>query len=219
MEKLVPDQADGLRRLMAASTGRRIALVDRTGGGTALNLAQALAQQGRQVLLLDERRGPQALPPAGGRLVLVDAVPGPDGALSALAAGADPVVVVCEASAQAITQAYLCIKTLHQAHPLARLRVLVSEAADPAQARRLLDNLAATGSRYLGMALEPAGFVRADPLLAQARRLGLGVVQAFGASDAAADFLRIAAELPTWPCRAPGHEAPPVAGPPRSGPA
>lgn len=210
MEKLVPDQADGLRRLMAGNTARRVALVDgATGAGAcsvALNLAAALAQQGRDVLLLDERSGPQLAPLArGGRLVLVDAVLDSDGALSPLAASADHILVVCAASSDAITQTYLCIKRLHYAHALASLRVLVNEAADPAQALRLLANLAATGSRYLGMALEPAGFVRADPFLAQARRLNLSVVQAFSASAAARDFLQIASDLVTWPCPAPAH--------------
>ena len=213
MEKLVLDQADGLRRLMAANTARRVTLVDAaTGTGAcsvALNLAAALMQQGRDVLLLDERSGPQQAPPArGGRLVLVDAVVNSDGALSPLAASADHLLVVCAASSEAITQTYLCIKKLHYAHALANLRVLVNEAADPAQARRLLANLAATGSRYLGMALEPAGFVRADPFLAQARRLNLSVVQAFSASAAARDFLQIASDLVTWPCPAAADRTP-----------
>ena len=199
------DQADGLRRLMTANTARRITLVDGaadTGAcSVALNLAAALMQQGRDVLLLDERNGPQPVPPArGGQLVLVDAVPGSDGALSSLAADADHILVVCTASTEAITQTYLCIKKLHYAHALTNLRVLVNEAADPAQARRLLANLATTGNRYLGLALEPAGFVRADPFLAQARRLNLTVVQAFRASAAARDFLQIASDLVTWPC-------------------
>ena len=205
MEKPVTDQADGLRRLMAGNTARRVTLVDGTTGtgacSVALNLAAALARQGRDVLLLDERNGPQLAPPArGGRLVLVDAVLDSDGALSPLAASADHILVVCPASSEAITQTYLCIKKLHYAHALANLRVLVNEAADPAQARRLLANLAATGSRYLGMALEPAGVVRDDPFLAQARRLNLTVVQAFSASAAARDFLQIASDLVTWPC-------------------
>ena len=213
MQQLVLDQADGLRRLMAASTARRIALVDGAPGAgacsVALNLAAALMQQGRDVLLLDERSGPQQAPPArGGRLVLVDAVPGSDGALSPLAAGADHILVVCAATTDAITKTYLCIKKLHYAHALANLRVLVNEVADPAQARCLLANLAATGSRYLGMALEPAGFVRADPFLAQARRLNLTVVQAFKASAAAQDFLQIASSLVTWPCVAAAGHAP-----------
>jgi len=213
VEPLVPDQADGLRRLMAANTARRITLVDSTAGtgacSVALNLVAALVQQGRDVLLLDERNGPQPAPPArGGRLVLVDAVPGSDGALSSLAAGSDHILLVCAASAEAITQTYLFIKKLHYAHPLANLRVLINEAADPAQARRLLANLAATGSRYLGMTLEPAGVVRADPLLAQARRLNLTVVQAFRASAAARDFLQVASDLVTWPCLVAAAPAP-----------
>lgn len=207
MENPVTDQADGLRRLMAGNTGRCVTLVDgATGTGAcsvARNLAAALTQQGREVLLLDERTGPHPVPPArGGRLVLVDAVVDSHGALSPLAAGADHILVVCAAHSDAITQTYLCIKKLHYAHPLAKLRVLVNEAADPAQARRLLANLAAAGSRFLGIALEPAGFVRADSFAAQARRLDLCVVQAFGASAAARDFLQVASDLMRWPCPA-----------------
>ena len=218
MEKLVLDQADGLRRLMAANTARRVALVDGTADrgacSVALNLAQALMQQGRDVLVLDERDGPQPVPPArGGQLVLVDAVPSSDGGLSPLAAGSDHILVVCAASSEAITRTYLCIKKLHYAHPLVNLRVLVNEAADPGQARRLLANLAATGSRYLGMALEPAGFVRADPFLVQARRLNLTVVQAFRASAATQDFLQVASDLVTWPCLAAAERMPvPLSG-------
>ena len=218
MEGLVRDQADGLRRLMAANTARRITLVD--GAAVAgpcsvgRNLAAALMQQGREVLLLDERCGPQQAPPAhGGRLVLVDAVPDSSGALSPLAASADHIVVVCAARSEAITQTYLCIKKLHYAHALASLRVLVDEAVDPDQAKCLLANLAATGSRYLGMVLAPAGFVRADPFTAQARRLDLSVVQAFRASPAAQDFLRIAADLLAWPClAAAAHRPVPLSG-------
>lgn len=199
------DQADGLRRLMAIGTARRITLVSGAAVSgacsVARNLAAALTQQGRDVLLLDERTDQYPEPLAfSGRLVLVDAVVNNEGALSPLAAKADHILVVCEANSDAITQTYLCIKKLQYAHALANLRVLVNEAADPAQAKRLLDNLAATGSRYLGMALQPAGFVRTDPFVAQARRLNLSVVQAFGASTAARDFAQVASDLVNWPC-------------------
>lgn len=214
------DQADGLRRLMAGNTARRITLVDDESGARciALNLAAALAQQGQDVLLLDERNGPHLAPPArGGRLVLVDAVLDSEGALSPLAASAHHILVVCAASSEAITKTYLCIKKLHYAHALAQLRVLVNEAADPAQAARMLANLASTGSRYLGMALEPAGFVRADPFLAQARRLNLSVVQAFSASAAAQDFLQVASDLVNWPCPAAADRTPFQRSSPRTG--
>lgn len=58
MNKIVNDQADGLRRLLARTPMRILAVTGmlRAMGVTsvAMNLAAALAQQGRQVLLLDE---------------------------------------------------------------------------------------------------------------------------------------------------------------------
>lgn len=204
MEKIVLDQADGLRRLMGGNTAQRVAVIDSPAiagvCSVTQNLAAALMQQGQDVLLLDECVGPQAMPLArDGRLVLVNAVLDPDGALSTLAASTDHILVVFQANAQAITQAYLRIKKLHYAHAFQHLRVLVNEADDPAQAQRMLANLATTGRRYLGLDLQPAGFVRADPLLAQASRLNLTVVQAFRTSSAALDFCRIAADLLQWP--------------------
>lgn len=213
MEKIVFDQADGLRRLMAGNTEKYVAVIDspaRAGAcSVTQNLSAALMQQGQDVLLLDECSGPQSMPAAcDGRLVLVNAVLDPHGALSALAASADHILVVFEANAHAITQAYLCIKKLHYAHALQHFRVLVKEADDPAQAQRMLANLATTGSRYLGLVLQPAGFVRADSLLAQAGRLDLTVVQAFRTSNAARDFCRIAADLLQWPSSPAADRAP-----------
>ena len=58
MNKIVSDQADGLRRLLARAPIRIIAFAGLLRGmgvtSVAMNLAAALAQQGRQVLLLDE---------------------------------------------------------------------------------------------------------------------------------------------------------------------
>ncbi len=208
MIKAVSDQADGLRRLMAGSPGRVVAVV---GGGpmvgvtsVALNLAAALVQQGKDVLLLDERNG---IPPSQAqreeRLVLIDTQLDKDGALSSMAAQADHVLVVLQPNAASITASYACIKRLHYAHALQRMRVLVNCATNTGEARRIVANLAHTGSRYLALALEPAGNVRADPRLAQARRLNLAVVEAFQTSPAAMDFRQIASDLLRWPWRVP----------------
>lgn len=225
MRKVVNDQADGLRHLMANSPGQMLAVV---GGAPAvgvtsvtLNLAAALVQQGKDVLLLDERRAP---PPTAaqrqGRLLLIDARLDAQGALSPLAAQADNVLVVLQPNAASIKASYACIKSLHYAHALPRVRVLVNFATDAAQAQRILANLAHASGRYLALALEGAGWVRADPRLAQARRLNLTVVEAFQTSPAALDFRQIAADLPHWPWRqqapcelvaaAPGAPARPV---------
>jgi flagellar biosynthesis protein FlhG len=208
MRKVVIDQADGLRRLMAGSTGRLVAVV---GSGPAVgatsvtrNLAAALQQQGKDVLLLDERSGAPSTPAQRkGRLVLIDAALDQDGALSPLAAQADHVLVVLQPNAASITASYACIKRLHYAHALQRLHVLVNHATDAAGGQRILANLALTGSRYLALALEPAGCVRADPHLPQAQRLNLAVVEAFQGSPAAQDFRRIASDLLQWPWRPP----------------
>lgn len=204
IKKAVTDQAEGLRRLMASSPGRLVAVV---GSGPAvgatsvtLNLAAALHKQGQDVRLVDERSGSQPdLVRQEGRLVLIDAVFDNQGALSPEAAQADHVLVVLQPNAASIKAAYVCIKRLHYAHALQRLRVLVNFATDPAEAKRILANLAHTGSRYLAVALEPAGCIRADPLLAQAKRLNLSVVETYQTSPAALDFHQMASDLLLWP--------------------
>lgn len=216
MNKVVTDQADGLRRLMASSVGRMAAIVGADAddvASVALNLAAALVQQGKEVLLLDERsEAPLSHAQREGRLVLIHAVLDQQGALSPLAAQADHLVVVLQANAASITQAYVCIKRLHAAHALQRLRALVFCAADAAEAQRILANLAQTGKRYLGLAVESAGWVRVDPLLAQAQRLNLSVVEAFQSSPAAMDFQKTASDLLQWPCALVAGRAPSQAG-------
>ncbi|MDO9112382.1 MAG: hypothetical protein Q8M93_14365 [Polaromonas sp.] len=204
MKQVIADQADGLRRLMAGSIGRLVAVVGSgpTVGATSvtLNLGAALMQQGKDVLLLDERSAVDSTPALRqGRLVLIDTVLDKDGALSPLAAQADHVFVVLQPNVASITAAYVCIKRLCHAHALQRMCVLVNHAAGAVEAQRILSNLALTGSRYLAVALEPAGCVRADPHLPQAQRLNLAVVEAFPASPAAMDFCRIASDFLHWP--------------------
>ena len=202
------DQADGLRRLMAGSAGRLVAVV---GSGPAvgatsvtLKLAAALTQQGKDVLLIDERHGERSSAVQHeGRLVLIDAVLDGEGALSAVAAQAHHVLVVLQPNAASITASYACIKRLQYAHALQRMRVLVNHATDVVEAQRILANLAFAGNRYLSLSLEAAGCVRADPRLAQAQRLNLSVVDAFQASPAAQDFRQIAADLPHWSWQTP----------------
>lgn len=212
MKKFVTDQADGLRRLMAGNPARLVSVVGIDPADVesiARNLTAALVLQGQEVLLLDERRGLQTTPVLRqGRLVMVHAVLDRDGAMSSLAAQADHVVVVLRANASSIKASYVCIKKLHHAHALQRLRVLVNGVADAAEAQCILANLAQTGSRYLALALEPAGWVRSDPLLTQAEHLNLPVVEAFKSSPAAVDFRQIASDLLQWP-QPPSQSGPP----------
>lgn len=199
----VTDQADGLRRLMAVSPGRQVAVVGCEHAGVAMvtrNLAAALVQEGKDVLLFDEHSHSQVPGVQGaGRVVLIHAALNGHGALTPLAARSDHILVVLQAQAASIKASYACIKRLHGAHTLERMRVLVDGAADAAEAQRILANLADAGRRYLSLALEPAGWVRADPHLARSQRLNVTVVDAFGSSPAAMDYRQVAEGLLHWP--------------------
>ncbi|MGY6121678.1 MinD/ParA family ATP-binding protein (plasmid) [Paraburkholderia strydomiana] len=260
MDKLVSDQAEGLRRLLARSGSRVIAV---TGGSlgagctaTVMNLAVALAQQGKDVLVIDEcvgdksvsamlgsvrgagnfaavMRGEMTLDEAALRhalgfsvlaasrahregysaaqfsvvlrgsadIVLIDAQLDQQGHLSALAMQAHDVMIVTRMAAQAITDAYACMKRLHYAHAIAQFRVLVNHVQSMEDARTAFANLAGVAGRYLAVALEDAGCIAADARMARAEELSRCVVDAFPSTPAARDFRHLAAELQYWPMR------------------
>ena len=138
-----------------------------------------------------------------GGVVLIDAAFDDEGRLSTLAQRADELVLVLQPNAASVTTAYAGIKRLHYAHGLKQLRFLVNRASSTDEAHTVMGNLANTGSRYLAVSLEAAGWVRADAHLADARRLGQTVVEAFPASPAAVDFRRVASDIGLWPWRMP----------------
>jgi ATPases involved in chromosome partitioning len=61
LDKYISDQAEGLRRLLAKSGSRVLAVTGGSAGvgctTTVVNLAAALAQQGKDVLVIDECLG------------------------------------------------------------------------------------------------------------------------------------------------------------------
>jgi len=242
MSKLVADQADGLRRLLANTPTRVIAIAGMSRGDgvttTAMNLAAALVHQGKDVLLIDEQEadhasagaawgidvpgiatecGVEVLPAPHASVdprtlrrsgvVLIDAALDEEGRLSPLAQGADELVLVLQPNAASITTAYAGIKRLHYAHGLMQLRFLVNRASGIDEAQKIMTNLANTGSRYLAVSLEPAGWVHGDAHHADARRLQRAVVEAFPASPVAVDFRRIASDVLRWPWRTPARTA------------
>ncbi|MFM0740350.1 MinD/ParA family protein [Paraburkholderia xenovorans] len=260
MDKLISDQAEGLRRLLAKSGSRVIAVTGGTASvgctTTVVNLAAALAQQGKDVLVIDECLGARSVGAALGGLrgagniaavvrgemhlddaaarhalgfsvltasrsdreghssaqldvllhgsadiVLIDAQLDPQGHLSPLAILAHDVMIVTRVAAQAITDAYACMKRLHYAHALAQFRVLVNHVLSVEDAHTAFANLAGVAGRYLAVALEDAGCIAADVRTARAQELSRCVVDAFPSTPAARDFRHLAAELQYWPMR------------------
>lgn len=260
LDKHVTDQAEGLRRLLARSGSRVVAV---TGGptgvgctSTVVNLATALAGLGKDVLVIDECLGAksvsamlggahgvgnlrallageigieQAAPrhslgfsalaasrehcagfsaaqlsvmlsgPAD--VVLIDARLDGKGALSLLAGQANDVMVVTRVAAQAITEAYACMKRLHFEHAIAQFRVLVNHMSSPADAQTAFENLAEVAARYLAVSIANAGCVAADPLMERSLELGRCVVDAYPSAPSARDYRHVAAEMLYWPMR------------------
>jgi flagellar biosynthesis protein FlhG len=260
LDKFVLDQAEGLRRLLARNGSRVVAVAGGTHGvgvtTTVVNLAAALAEQGKDVLVIDEclgersvsamlggvrgagnfsavTRGEMSLDEAVGRhalgfgvlaasrgnresctreqmgvvlsgpadVVLIDAQVDREGTLSSLAMQSNDVMVVTRVAAQAITDAYACMKRLHFAHAIAQFRVLVNHVQSVADAHTAFENLAGVAGRYLAVSLEDAGCVAAEPWMARAMELTRCVVDAYPSAPAARDFRHIAAELQYWPMR------------------
>ncbi|CAG9235090.1 Flagellar biosynthesis protein FlhG [Paraburkholderia tropica] len=134
-------------------------------------------------------------------IVLIDAELDAEGALSPLAMHAHDVLIVMRVAAQAITDAYACMKRLHFAHAIGQFRVLANHVASATDAQAAFDNLAGVASRYLTVSLENAGCVAADPHMPRAVQLSRCIVDAFPSTAAARDFRHVAAELPHWPMR------------------
>lgn len=260
LAKQVTDQAEGLRRLLAKSGSRVVAV---TGGpvgvgctSTVVNLAAALATLGKDVLVIDERLGVNAVSSMlGGAhaagsvravlkgeveleqacarhelgfsvlaasrencagftaaqlgqllagpadVVLVDARLERGGALSPLAAQAHDVLIVTRVAAQAITEAYACMKRLHFEHAIAQFRVLVNHVSSLSDAQTTFENLAEVAARYLTVSIEEAGCVAADPLMERSLELGRCVVDAFPSAQSARDYRHVASEMLYWPMR------------------
>ncbi|CAM2180854.1 CobQ/CobB/MinD/ParA nucleotide binding domain-containing protein [Paraburkholderia sacchari] len=192
---------------LAGNFARNFAAVMR--GEIALDQAVARHALGFGVLAAPREQcaGPQLDAPLSKLLagpadfVLIDAQLDAEGALSPLALHAHDVLIVMRVTAQAITDAYACMKRLHFAHAIGQFRVLANHVASAADAQAALDNLADVASRYLAVSLERAGSVAADPHMPRALQLSRCIVDAFPSTAAARDFRHVAAELPHWPLR------------------
>jgi flagellar biosynthesis protein FlhG len=134
-------------------------------------------------------------------IVLIDAQLDRLGQLSALAMQAHDLLIVTRVAAQAITDAYACMKRLHYAHGIGQFRVLVNHVHSVTDAHTAFENLAGVAGRYLTVSLEGAGCIAADPRMARALELSRCVVDAFPSTPAARDYRHLAAELQYWPMR------------------
>jgi flagellar biosynthesis protein FlhG len=265
MPDIAMDQAEGLRRMLGRQVPRVITLVSggKATGKTAIaiNLATALAAQGRSVLLLDENTGrrnaaemlamrttvdladairggrsveqtllpgPEGLMlmPAGrgvlalgdmdeaarnrlvegfGRIganldyIVVDTAPGASSRLLPLAHPDQESILVTNAGATALAEAYGMVKLLQRELNKRRLSVLVSMAHSEADADAAFRNISAVAQRYLQLDLRFLGHVPADRRMQDAERSGRPLVEMFPHAPASAQLRRHAQRILGWP--------------------
>ena len=255
-ERLV-DQAEGLRRLMVrASTHVVTVAAARTGLGATsvvVNLAAALAQAGKDVLVLDENlshdnvanmlalkprhdllnavrrdkswrevmlhthggvrvlpaaRAIQSLPKLSATereyllkclaeasqdadVVLVDAAAREGNFFSAGLASDQPLVLVLNATASAITESYAMIKRMAMRDGRRNFEILVNKARDAGEAQAVFGNVAQVARRHLNVRVEYMGYIPLDEKLKRATQLCRPVVEAFPGAPAALAFAEL----------------------------
>ena len=110
-----------------------------------------------------------------------------------LAAAARETVVVTTPEPTSIADAHAAIGRFHQAG-IARLRVVVNQAASRAEAALVLDGIVGTSRQFKGAVVEALGpgFVRVDDRVKAAVRLRRPFVTAFPAAVASREIRRIA---------------------------
>jgi len=250
----ITDQAEGLRRLLVRASARVITVAAaRTGMGASslvVNLATALAQTGKNVLVLDEnlscdnvgnmlalkprydllnavrrdmlledvllhtRQGvhilpvaraiqalPQMSPPerqclleclAGASryvdVVLVDAAATEARYISASLAPDQPLLVVMNTTASAITESYGLIKRMATQDGRQSFEIVVSKAQNEDEAQVVFGNVAQVARRHLQVRVEYLGYIPLDEKLKRATQLCRPIVEVFPASPAARAF-------------------------------
>lgn len=248
------DQAEGLRRLLLRASARVVTVAAaHTGfGATSLvvNLATALAQAGKDVLVLDEnvshdnvgnmlalkprydllnavrgdktwreimlhtRQGVRVMPIAraiqalpqlsaaererlleylaeasrGADVVLVDAAASEGRNISASLAPEQPLLLVLNTTASAITESYALIKRMTLQDGRQNFEIVVNKARDEQEAQVIFGNVAQVARRHLNVRVDYLGYIPVDEKLKRATQLCRPVVEAFPAASAARAF-------------------------------
>ena len=265
LSERMTDQAEGLRRLMVQASTRvvTVAAARHSLGVTSVvvNLATALAQVGKDVLVLDEnlshnnvanmlalkprydllnavrrdkpwreimlhaRQGVRVLPAAraiqalpklsqperkylleclaeasqGVDVVLVDAAACKENYVSAGLAPDQPLLLVLNATASAITESYAMIKRMAMQDGRQNFEILVNKVRDEREARVVFGNVAQVARRHLNVRVEYLGYIPVDEKLKRATQLCRPVVEAFPTAPSALAFGELERDLMLLP--------------------
>jgi flagellar biosynthesis protein FlhG len=121
-------------------------------------------------------------------VVLVDAAACDGNYISAGLAPDQPLLLVLNATASAITESYAMIKRMAMQDGRQDFEILVNKVRDEREAQNVFDNVAQVARRHLNVRVEYLGCIPLDEKLKRATQLCRPVVDAFPAAPSALAF-------------------------------
>jgi flagellar biosynthesis protein FlhG len=213
LAKLIPDQADGLRKLVGRDGVQVISILSGCQGAgktiAANNLASALARAGRRVKVVDSpiARFASGMPDnmQAGR-ILVDAMPDVVLVDTRSAGPGDypdidhsEIVIVLQPDPKSITSGYGLLKQLSGKYGIDSFHVLLNRSLDMEGSVSISRNFSDAAARFLGVSVHYLGHIPRDPQLEKATRLKKTVVDAFPIAESARQFRQMADKLLSLP--------------------
>jgi flagellar biosynthesis protein FlhG len=125
-------------------------------------------------------------------ILIIDTAAGVSSDVSSFVLAASELVVVTTPDPAAITDAYALVKVVTGLGARPRIRLLVNQVSGSAEADEVALKLAGVARRFLGVDVGMAGFIPADPHLAQAARKQSALLALFPAAPASRKFADVA---------------------------
>ncbi len=108
---------------------------------------------------------------------------------------AEEVLVVTTPEPTAITDAYAMIKVLSIDYQVKTIKLLINEALDDKEARKVFDKLVSVSKTHISIKLDYAGWVAKDMQLEKAVRKRKPVVQSYPSAPSSQSFQRLAQDF------------------------
>lgn len=128
-------------------------------------------------------------------IIIVDTGAGLSENVMSFIMAADEVLLVTTPEPTSITDAYALIKMVSNRDKKKRIRVVVNRADNPEEARDVMNKMALVAEKFLGIVLEPAGFILQDDAVVKAVKLQQPFSISFPRSQAAKSIKEISLQL------------------------
>lgn len=128
-------------------------------------------------------------------IIIVDTGAGLSENVMSFVAAADDVVLVTSPEPTSITDAYALIKMLSNTDKHKKVRVVVNRAESSKEGNDVLNKLVLVAEKFLGMTLEPAGYILNDDAVIKAVKQQKPFILSFPKSHAARGIMDISMKL------------------------